>query len=128
MEIVAYNGTTLAYIGDATMSLLVRKLLVEQGCQKPKVLQRRSERWVSARAQAKFLAKLQEQAFFTEDEQTIILRGRNAKSESVAKNASIMEYRMATGLEAIFGYYEIYDKQERLAQLWLAIQEIGEQV
>ncbi len=32
-------------------------------------------------------------------------RGRNSKSGSVAKNASMMDYRKATGVEALVGYF-----------------------
>lgn len=126
MEIVNYNGTTLAYIGDAVMSLLVRKLLVSQGCQKPKVLQKQSEAWVSAKAQERFLNALLAENFFHEDEMAIILRGRNAKTNSIAKNASVQTYRMATGLEAVFGFLELTGKQERLLELWERMKELGE--
>lgn len=57
------NATTLAYIGDAVMSLWVRELLVEQGWQKPKILQQKSIAWVSARAQAKIVIALLEEDF-----------------------------------------------------------------
>lgn len=127
MEIVAYNGTTLAYIGDAVMSLLVRKMLVDQGYQQPKVLQKKSEAWVSAIAQANFLEQLLKEEFFNEDELAMILRGRNAKTNSMAKNASMAAYKMATGLEAVFGYLELMQKQERMEELWMRIREIGEE-
>lgn len=127
MEIVAYNGTTLAYIGDAVMSLLVRKMLVEQGYQQPRVLQKKSEAWVSAIAQANFLEQLLKEEFFNEDELAMILRGRNAKTNSMAKNASMAAYKMATGLEAVFGYLELTQKQERMEELWMKIREIGEE-
>ena len=128
MEIVEYNGTTLAYIGDAVMSLYVRHMLVAQGWQKPKVLQKKSEAWVSAKAQAKFLVALQEQEFFDEVEKAMILRGRNAKTNTIAKNADVATYRLATGLEAVIGYLEIMNKQERLKEVLDKIKEIGEQV
>lgn len=127
MEIVAYNGTTLAYIGDAVMSLLVRKMLVDQGYQQPRVLQKKSEAWVSAIAQANFLEQLLKEEFFNEDELAMILRGRNAKTNSMAKNASMAAYKMATGLEAVFGYLELMQKQERMEELWMRIREIGEE-
>lgn len=120
------NGTTLAYIGDAVMSLWVRDLLVSQGWQKPKLLQKKSEGWVSARAQEVFLKQLLEEKFFTEEEMAIVLRGRNAKTDSVAKNASVQTYRMATGLEAIIGYLYMEKKEARLQALWARIQEVGE--
>lgn len=126
MEIVNYNGTTLAYIGDAIMSLLVREMLVEQGYQKPKVLQKKSEAWVSAKAQEKFLNALLAENFFTDDELAMVMRGRNAKTNSIAKNASVQTYAMATGLEAVFGFLELTKKQERLETLWKRIQELGE--
>lgn len=128
MEIVEYNGTTLAYIGDAVMSLYVRHILVEQGWQKPKVLQKKSEAWVSAKAQAKFLVTLQEQNFFNEVETAMILRGRNAKTNTIAKNADVATYRLATGLEAVIGYLELTNKRDRLQELFHAIKEIGEQI
>lgn len=128
MEVVPYNGTTLAYIGDAVMSLKVREMLVLQGYQKPKILQQKSVAWVSAKAQAHFLIKLQEQHFFHEDEEHIILRGRNAKSDSIAKNASVSVYRMSTGLEALWGYLYLTNKMERLEEVWTAMKEIGEYV
>ena len=56
----------------------------------------------------------------------MIMRGRNAKCESHAKNADIMEYRMATGLEAVIGYLYLKQEAVRLEALWAEIQRIGE--
>ena len=75
----------LAYMGDAVMSLLVREMLLAQGWQKSKILQKKSESWVSAKAQAYFLIQLKERAFFSEEEYAIVLRGRNTHSASKAK-------------------------------------------
>ena len=60
MEIREYNATSLAYIGDAVMSLYVRELLLAKGYQKPKILQQESVRYVSAKAQASFVKTLKE--------------------------------------------------------------------
>ncbi|MCI8851154.1 MAG: Mini-ribonuclease 3 [Erysipelotrichaceae bacterium] len=126
MDVKEINATTLAYIGDAVMSLWVRELLIEQGWQKPKILQQKSVAWVSARAQAKIVIALLEEQFFTDEERAVIMRGRNAKCESHAKNADIMEYRMATGLEAVIGYLYLKQEAVRLEALWAEIQRIGE--
>jgi len=126
MKVKELNATTLAYIGDAVMSLWVRELLIEQGWQKPKVLQKQSVAWVSARAQAKLVQALLAENFFDEEERTIILRGRNAKCQSSAKNASMIEYRMATGLEAVIGYLYLMKQEVRLQALWAEIKRIGE--
>lgn len=126
MNVNEYNATTLAYIGDAVMSLWVRELLIEQGWQKPKILQQKSIAWVSARAQAKIVIALLEESFFNESERSVIMRGRNAKCESHAKNADIAEYRMATGLEAVIGYLYLANENVRLQALWDEIKRIGE--
>lgn len=42
MDIKEYNGTSLAYMGDAVMSLLVREMLLAQGWQKSKILQKKA--------------------------------------------------------------------------------------
>lgn len=125
MEIREYNATSLAYMGDAVMSLYVRKKLLAMGYQRSHVLQKKSEAWVSAKAQSYFLQKLQEQSFFTEEEWTIVLRGRNTNSRSKAKNADVVTYRRATGLEALFGWLYLLNKEERLKMLWTQIQTIG---
>lgn len=126
MDIKEFNGTSLAYMGDAIMSLLVREKLLQEGWQKPKVLQKKSEGWVSAKAQAYFLTQLKERSFFTEEEKAIIRRGRNTHTASKAKNADVLTYRMSTGLEALFGWLYLTHQNERLQNLWEEIQKIGE--
>lgn len=126
MKVNEYNGTSLAYIGDAVMSLYVRELLLSKGYQQSKILQQKSEGWVSAKAQSYFLETLQNQDFFQEDEWSIVLRGRNTNPKSKAKNADVLTYRKATGLEALFGYLYLSHKEERLSALWNAVQAIGE--
>lgn len=126
MEVVNYNATSLAFIGDAWMSLQVRLYMLAKGYQKPNVLQRECSRWVCAKAQAKMLERLQQAAFFNEEEQEILQRGRNATLKTTAKNADVMTYRYATALEALIGYLYLFHKEERLRQLWEAILPIGE--
>ena len=125
MEIQEYNGTSLAYMGDAVMSLYVRELLLSKGYQKSKDLQKFSEAWVSAKAQAGFLNQLETEGFFTEEEWAIVLRGRNTNPKSKAKNADVITYRKATGLEAVFGWLYLMKKEERLLQLWQRIVALG---
>jgi ribonuclease-3 family protein len=62
----------------------------------------------------------------TEEEMTVYHRGRNAKSYTSAKNASIIEYRKATGLEALCGYLYLTGEQERMLTLIrMAIEKLG---
>ena len=53
----------------------------------------------------------------TEIENDIYRRGRNAKSASSAKNASIQTYRKATGMEALVGYLYLAGDMERIVEL-----------
>lgn len=127
MEIVPYNGTTLAFIGDAVMTLWVRERLVKQGYQKPNDLQKMTSRYVSAKAQANYLTKLIEKDYFNEEELAIIKRGRNAQTKTIAKNADVITYRLATGFEAIVGYYYLTNQCGKLENLWNKVIELGEQ-
>ncbi len=127
MEIVPYNGTTLAFIGDAVMTLKVRELLVSRGYQRPNELQKMTARWVSAKAQAYYLTTLLDNGFFNEEELSIIKRGRNSQLGTIAKNADVATYRLATGLEAIWGYYQLSGELLRMEQLWNEIVALGGQ-
>lgn len=127
MEIVPYNGNTLAYVGDAVLSLQVRNYLVQvKGIQKPKLLQKESIDFVSAKSQAAFLTRMIEENVLSEEEISIVKRGRNAKSDSVAKNVDVVTYRIATGLEALWGWLYLSDRQDRLEELWQYILKIKE--
>ena len=53
----------------------------------------------------------------SEEELTIYKRGRNAKSYSTAKNASVTDYRKATGFEALLGYLYLQNKEDRIIEL-----------
>ena len=77
MKVSECSGSTLAYLGDAVFSLLVREHLIEKGYGRAKDLQRESIRYVSAKAQAHFFHTLENEGFFTEDELEIYRRGRN---------------------------------------------------
>jgi ribonuclease-3 family protein len=112
------NGSTLAFIGDAVLSLWVREYLVSLGYTKANDLQKKSIIYVSANAQAKFMLSLLEDKFLSEEETQIYLRGRNHKSSSKAKNADVVSYRIATGFEALIGYWHLNQNETRLRQVW----------
>ena len=105
----------LAYIGDAVFELYVRIRLIS-GRESVNKLHKKAKDIVSAEAQAKMYYRLIE--MLTDEELAVIKRGRNAKSVTVAKNASISAYRHATGLEALFGYLFLKGEHERLSALF----------
>ena len=53
----------------------------------------------------------------TEEECDVYHRGRKAKAPSMAKNATMADYRKATGLEAVMGYLYLKDDFERVVSL-----------
>lgn len=112
------NGSTLAFVGDAILSLYVRDYLVKLGITKTKELQERSVQFVSANAQAKFIQKLITDNFLSDIEVKMFLRGRNHKSDNKAKNADIVTYRQSTGFEALLGYLYLTDNHIRLLEIW----------
>lgn len=114
-EAKQYSPLTLAYIGDGVYDLIVRTILVELANQPVKFLHRKASSIVKAEAQARLVHEIQEK--LTPEELAVYKRGRNAKSATSAKNASIADYRTATGLEALMGYLYMENKMERAVAL-----------
>ena len=106
----------LAYLGDAIYSLLTRTKLVTQANRPTRALNKIANHAVSAPCQAANYHKLQ--PHLTEEEISILKRGRNANPGQKAKNASFTDYRSATGLEALFGYLYLQGSNDRLLELF----------
>ena len=115
VDLKTYSPLTLAYIGDAAYELVIRSLVVEQGNAPVNKLHKRSSRLVKAQAQAEAAVKLLDA--FTEEELAVYKRGRNARSHTMAKNAEMTDYRMATGFEAVMGYLHLKQDYERMVTL-----------
>jgi ribonuclease-3 family protein len=115
IDIRTYSPLTLAYIGDAAYELIVRSLVVERGNAPVNKLHKRSSRLVKAQTQAEAAVKLLD--VFTEEELSVYKRGRNARSHTMAKNAEMVDYRMATGFEAVMGYLHLKQDYERMMTL-----------
>jgi ribonuclease-3 family protein len=109
------NPLVLAFLGDATYAHCVRYHLVAKGLAKPNQLHKAANRYVSAKAQANILLTILPE--LTEAEVAVVKRGRNAKSNSSAKNANIVDYRHATAFEALIGYLYLNGQQERIAEI-----------
>lgn len=97
------NNLVLAYLGDAVYELHVREYLIGSGLAKVNELQSASLNYVSAKSQRRILEELINRGFLTEDEITIVNRGRNASSHA-SKTTDIITYKKATGLECLIGY------------------------
>ena len=116
LDIRTVSTAALAYYGDGVIELLVRRRLVEEGYSSSKSLNNRARRFVSAPAQAAAMAKLQ--PHLTEEEAGYFRRGRNVGHTNTPKNATVAEYRSATGMEALFGYLYLTAQYARAEALF----------
>lgn len=117
-DLKTYSPLTLAYIGDVVYDLIIRTLVVEQGNAPVNKLHKRVSSMVKASAQMELYHGIED--MLTEEELSIYKRGRNAKSFTTAKNATITEYRSATGLEALMGYLYLDNRLDRVLELMKA--------
>ena len=115
VDIRTYSPLALAYIGDGIFDLVIRSLIVGKGNTKASQLHKRTSQIVKAHTQALMIEALED--ILTEEESNVYRRGRNAKSATMAKNASMSDYRKATGFEALMGYLYLKDETERLSLL-----------
>lgn len=115
VDIATYSPLTLAYIGDEIYDLIIRTVIVGKGNTKPVNLHRATSRLVKAHAQAQMMHTLE--PMLTPEEMDVYRRGRNAKSVTMAKNATVADYRHATGFEALMGYLYLKDELPRIMEL-----------
>ena len=116
-DICSYSPLTLAYIGDAVYELVIRSMILTEGNAPVNKLHKRSSDLVKAETQAKMSKIFLEENLLTEDELRVYKRGRNAQSYTKAKNASMVDHRMATGFEALIGYLYLLEKSDRMMEL-----------
>ena len=95
--------------------MVIRTVLVERGNRSPESLHKHKSQIVKAETQAKMAEALDDD--LTDEEKNVYRRGRNAKSYTTAKNASVSAYRKATGFEAVMGYLYMQNKEDRIIEL-----------
>lgn len=110
----------LAYVGDACYELMVRTFLLDKNLSVNN-LHKATIKYVRAEAQSKIVHKLE--GVLSEEEKSIVKRGRNTKSHSNPKNANLIDYKYATGFEALFGYLYLTDQDARLEEIFGFITE-----
>lgn len=117
-----YSPAQLAYAGDAVYELLVRSYVLNNYDISVNKMHRLTVKFVKAKAQAYIISKLMDE--LSEEEKRIVKRGRNAKVTSSPKNVDFMDYRYATGFEALFGYLFLKKDIDRLMYIFDKIIEI----
>lgn len=109
-----YSPLALAYIGDSVLDTLVKTHFVLHSNMQPYKYHREVSNIVKAVNQADFIDVIWEE--LSEDEMDVYKRGRNTNTHSKAKNATMGQYRKATGLEALYGYWYLKGDMERLQE------------
>lgn len=115
-----YSPLTLAFVGDSVYEQLVRTELALEANRPANELHKAAVELVNANYQSKAAAFLADNGF-TEEENYIFKRGRNAHGITAPKSAKNSDYRAATGLEAVFGYLALTGRQDRCRELYAAI-------
>lgn len=115
MDVRTYSPLTLAFIGDCVFDLIIRTVIVERANRSPDSLHKSKSRVVKAGTQAAMVEALMD--ILSDEEKGYYRRGRNAKSYTTAKNASLADYKKATGFEALLGYLYLTDRTDRILEL-----------
>ena len=121
-DLRSYSPLTLAYIGDGVYELIIRTILVKKGNCPVNCLHKKASSLVKAGAQSAIMEVIEEE--LTPEELSVYRRGRNAHSPTMAKHATMADYRRATGFEALMGY--LYLKEDYTRMLTLVRMGIGE--
>ena len=123
-DLRSYSPLTLAYIGDGVYELISRTILVKKGNCPVNRLHKKASSLVKAGAQSAIMEVIEEK--LTPEELSVYRRGRNAHSPTMAKHATMADYRRATGFEALMGY--LYLKEDYTRMLTLVRMGIGEDI
>ena len=114
-DIRSYSPLTLAYIWDGVYELVIRTILVKKGNCPVNRMHKKASSLVKASAQSAIMEKIEDQ--LTEEEHAVYRRGRNAHSPTMAKHATMADYRRATGFEALIGYLYLSEEYTRMLDL-----------
>ena len=114
-EAKEFSPLVLAYIGDAVYELIVRSILVSMGNRPVNKLNKDATSLVKAGAQSEIVKLISDN--LSEEEYTIFKRGRNSSPHTMAKNASMTDYKYATGFEALIGFLYLDNRCDRALEL-----------
>ena len=113
IKLITMSPLVLAYLGDTVYESYIREHLIRQNInRKVNNLHKLAIHYSKAKAQATIIHELEDE--LTEEEMKIFKRGRNQKSHTAPKNADIIDYKYATGFEALIGYLYLSEDKERL--------------
>ena len=112
IDLQKVSSQTLAFIGDAVYNVYIRSYLASLSNEQTGKLHVKSIKYVSAKAQSKTIDLIFD--LLNEEEVQVYKRGRNTHIPSVSKNVDVVNYKKATGFEALLGYLYVKKENERL--------------
>ena len=116
MDFFQLSAGALAYLGDSVLEVLVRESLIIKGYEKSSKLNKEALNYVTAVNQCKAFSNIEN--ILTEEEASIFRRGKNASHLNIPKSASPIEYKIATGFEAVFGFLHLKKDSDRMSYLF----------
>lgn len=108
------SSLALAYLGDSIWELHIREYFVMKNYKVGK-LNNLVGKYVNAKSQNIIFEKIFDT--LPEEEKAIALRARNAKIKSYPKSCTPKEYKNATALEALVGYYYLNNEKNKVNNL-----------
>ena len=119
------NVLYLAYVGDTVFDLFTRDYLIRNFISKDKIndLHNKNSKLVCAKSQARIVELLVDNNILTDDERDFYRHARNAHSHSKSKNSSVVDYRKATGFEALLGLL-FYKSEKRLIEILIEVKKL----
>lgn len=114
-EATEFSPLVLAYIGDAVYELIIRSILVSMGNRPVNKLNKDATSLVKASAQSEIIKLISDS--LSDKEYTVFKRGRNSSPHTMAKNASMTDYKYATGFEALIGFLYLDNRCDRALEL-----------
>ena len=115
VDIREQSPVAMAFVGDGVYSLLIREHLVTEKRHPINKLHKMAVSYVSAKGQFQALELIKD--ILTEEEANMVRRGKNSSKASVAKHATVEEYRASTGFECLLGYLKLTGQEDRLKYL-----------
>ena len=121
-DLKTVSNAALAYLGDSVIEVCVREYLVRRGISSSLNLNKAALNFVKASAQAEAMKRIL--PILDEEEIAVFRRGRNIGHTNTPKSASVSDYRVATGMEALFGWLHLMEKRERIGELFSIAYEL----
>lgn len=127
IDISQLGAHALAYLGDSVLECLIREALILKGIEKSSHLNKEALNYVTAVNQNKAYMNIEN--ILTDEEKAVFKRGRNSSHLNIPKSASPIEYKNATGFEAVFGYLKLQKNEDRILELFsLAYPDLNKKI